>query len=290
MILVAALIWGYAFVPQKMTVIALPPLSATALRFCMAAPLACLLANRRLLHPGVRMRHAVGLGVVLTVVYLTQTAALVWAPVARVSLITGMYAVFVPLFAPLLRQPRPTAGHWAGVVLAVAGLLALTGVLDRGGSAAAGVPLNIGDLLVLVHAVVSAFQVLFVGRLARHADPFALNAVQLVVVAVISVPAALVVDGVPHLGALGGDAWAAFGYLAVFSTVVAFTCQIVGQRHASAPTAALIMLLEAPLGVAAAVVFFDEAMRPVQWLGAAILLGGVGVSLAAEVRRARGGR
>ena len=95
LLLVAAVVWGFAFVPQKLTVVALLPLQATALRFLLAAPLALAVANKRLLTPKVKMRHAWLLGVMLFAAYAFQTAGLVYAPVARVSLITGLYAVLV---------------------------------------------------------------------------------------------------------------------------------------------------------------------------------------------------
>ena len=275
--------WGFAFVPQKYTVLHLQPLTATALRFLLAAPLACAIAGKRLWKPGIPVKSAVTLGVILFVIYALQTAGLVYAPVARVSLITGMYAVFVPLFAPLLGHKRPQALHWLGAGLAFVGLLALTGVVHSQDLLA--VPLNRGDVFVLLHAIISAFQVLLVGKLAKDADPFALNAVQLTVVLALALPAALLFEGVPDLSVLDVKSYASFGYLAVFSTVLAFTCQIVGQRHTSPSTAAVIMLLETPVGVWGALVFLNEAMGPTQWIGAGVLLAGVATSLAAEFKR-----
>lgn len=290
----AAVIWGFAFIPQKLTVVDLPPFTATAVRFCLAAPLAVLLAiaagsGKRLLSPGVSGGSAVLLGVLLFAIYTLQTAGLVYAPVARVSLITGMYAIFVPFFAPFLGHARPAGAHWLAALLAFAGLLGLVGVVGGEGlGAPLSVPFNIGDVLVLLHALGSAFQVLLVGRLARDADPFALNAVQVTTVMVLAVPAALVFDGVPALRAvaeLDPRTLMAFLYLAALSTVVGFTCQLMGQRHTSAPTAAVLMLLETPVGVLGALLFLDERMGLSQWVGAVVLVVGVLVSLVPELRR-----
>lgn len=281
----AAVIWGFAFVPQRLTVVDLPPLTATAVRFAIAAPLALVVAGARLRRPGVRVERAALLGVLLFFAYTLQTAGLVFAPVARVSLITGLYAVFVPMFAPLFGHARPTGAHWLGVILAVVGLLGLVGVV--GGDALSS-PLNVGDLLVLGHAAVSAFQVLLVGKLARTSDPYALNAIQLTTVLALALPAALLVDGLPGLaavGALDAKTLGAFLYLAVFSTVLGFTFQIVGQRHTSAPTAAVVMLLETPVGVLGALLFLDESMGLGQWIGALVLVAGVVVSLLPELIR-----
>lgn len=286
LLLTAAVIWGFAFVPQKHTVAELLPLQATMMRFLIAAPLALLVAlpGRRLLKPGVAPKHALLLGAMLFAAYALQTAGLMYAPVARVSLITGLYAVFVPLFAPLLGHSRPTSRHWAGAGLAFFGLLGLTGVV--GGDLLA-VPLNRGDIFVLLHAVVGAFQVLLVGKLAKAADPFALNGLQLAGVLALAVPACLLVEGAPDVTRIDASTWMAFLYLAVFSTVVAFTCQIFGQKHTSPPAAAVIMLVETPIGVLAALALLHETMSLSQWAGAGVLLAGVGVALHAEMRSQR---
>lgn len=283
LLLLAAVVWGLAFVPQKLTVLALPPLLATAVRFGLAAPVALVVARRRIFHLGVGRRVPLLLGSILFAAYVTQTAALAYAPVARVSLITGLYAVFVPFLAPLFGLPRPALLHWAGAAVAFGGLLLLVGL---GGGEAVNVPLNVGDLLVLVHALLGAVQVLTVARVARRADPFALNALQLTVLFALAAPLALAFDDVGALAAVDARTWLAFAYLSVLSTVVAFTCQLLGQRYASAPAAAVIMLIETPVGVLGALWFFDEAMTGLQWLGAAVLFLGVVLSLVAELRRA----
>jgi drug/metabolite transporter (DMT)-like permease len=285
LLLVCAVLWGLAFVPQKHSVVALPPLTATALRFALAAPLMLLLARKQLRAPGFRARDAVLLGGVLYVAYALQTAALVLIPVVRVSLITGLYAVFVPLFAPWFGHQRPSGLHWTGAGLAFLGLLGLVGVL--GGGDALRAPLSLGDLWTLLHAALGAVQVLIVGKLVRTADARALNAMQLVVLAGLAVPISLAFEGPWDMAiVLDRHVLLAVGYLAVFSTVIAFTTQLMGQKHASPPTAAVIMLLETPIGVLAAMVVFDERMLLAQWIGAAVLLLGVCVSLFAETRRA----
>lgn len=292
LLLAAAVIWGFAFVPQKHTVEVLPPLTATVVRFAIAAPVALVAALVAARRRGERLRFPAGparlLGVVLFFAYLAQTAGLVYAPVARVALITGMYAVFVPLLAPLFGNPRPRPLHWLGAAVAFVGLLGLVGV---GGEALAA-PLNVGDLLVLLHALLGAVQVLLVSRLAHDVEPFTLNLMQVGAVGLLGLPVALVVDGPATLVAavhLDGQSIAAFLYLAIISTVVAFTCQIFGQRHTSAPTAAVIMLMESPTALVAAVFILDENMRFGQWVGAAVLLAGVVISLVPELRRSSSG-
>ena len=282
--MMAALVWGVAFVPQRFTIDAMTPIWAVVVRFGLAAPLAIAVAGKRLKHPGTAPRHAVLLGALLFVAMTLQTMALVHAPVARVALITGLYAVFVPLLAPLFGEPRPTRMHWLGAALAFAGVVGLTNIL--GDKDATSVPLNIGDVYVLLHALLSAVQMILVGKLARRADPYALNAVQLTTIVLLAVPTAFLLEGAPptwaSLAPHGLTLALSFAFLAVFSTVIAFTAQIVGQRHASASTSSVIMLLETPIGVVAAMVLLHESMTLAQWCGAAVLLAGIVVSLRGE--------
>jgi drug/metabolite transporter (DMT)-like permease len=127
---------------------------------------------------------------------------------------------------------------------------------------------------------------ILVGKLARRADPYALNAVQLSAIFVLAVPTAFLLEGQPpslaSLAPSGLMLALSFGFLAVFSTVIAFTAQIVGQRHASASTSSVIMLLETPIGVVAAMFILHETMTFGQWCGAGLLLTGIGVSLRGE--------
>lgn len=58
-------------------------------------------------------------------------------------------------------------------------------------------------------------------------------------------------------------------YLALFSTIVAFLLQLVGQRHLSPTSATTILLLETPIAVITAMLRPGEPMAGMQWLGAA---------------------
>lgn len=290
-----ATLWGFGFLAQKESVRELAPLWAMAIRFAIAAPVAVLVAvavawrsgrgAAFIASSGVRLRDAALLGAILFGAYWLQTAALTRTPVARVALITGLYAAFVPLLAPVFGHGRPKALHWGGAGLGLAGLALLVGVVG-----AAAVPLNDGDALVLGHAVFGAVHVLVVGRLVRDADPAALNALQLVALAAITLPVAWLVEGAPPAVVVDRALIASFAYLAVFSTVVGFLCQVAGQKHVSPSTAAVLMLLETPVGAIAALVALREPMTPVQAVGAVLLVVGVLVSLAGDRAAARATR
>lgn len=277
----ASLFWGVAFIPQSFTVVHLDAFTACALRFAMAAPLA-LLATRGRLAPKIPLRSAVLLGTLLYLAFALQTEALRHTPVARVSLITGLYAIFTPLLSPLLGLPRPRALHLVGATIALLGLLGLIGSFSELAS-----PPNLGDALTLCHALISAVQMVLVGKLTRQAEPFALNAIQLSTMAVLAIGGALLFGAPLEPSTIDAKTWWSFVYLAVFSSFAAFALQLFGQRSVSATVSAAIFLLEAPIGALAAIFLLDEQMAPAQWVGGLILLSGVAISLYAETPHGR---
>jgi drug/metabolite transporter (DMT)-like permease len=284
-LVLAAVCWGLGFYAQRVSITELSALWATALRFLVAVP--CVVGVlwwrwRR----GVVVPWAVGglLGVLLYVAFALQTVAMQHTPVSRVALLTGLYGVVTPLLQPAFGLGWPSRLQWVAALLAVVGTVLLCGIV--GDTAAFSAPANIGDLMTLGMAVVGAVVVLIVARVAHETDPIALNAVQIVAMAVCGVVVAVVVEpeGVARVGAIGAATVWSLLYLALFSTIVAFTLQFIGQQHLSAAPAAIIMLLEVPIGVLSAVLLLGEAMAGLQWLGAAVAVVAVVVAVIGERR------
>ncbi len=273
-LLIGPLIWGYGFVATKATLAGSGPLWANAFRFLLAIvllfPIAAA-AVRRL--PWRHLVSGVWLGVFLLGAFSFQTAGMVETTIAHASFITGLYAVFVPLLGAFVgRPPRP----WqiAATILAVVGLVLLTGV------ASSGARIGRGDWLVLGCALVSAVHILIADRVAKEIDPIALNWVQLATVAVLSLAAARLVEGPMAIHWLPQVIGAQL-YLAVFSSGVAFTLQFWAQRRISPTAAAMVFLLEAPFGALASYLVYGERLSLVQGLGAALMMGASYLAIAA---------
>ena len=282
-LLAAAVFWGFGFYAQRISISVLPPLTATAVRFSLTLPVvvvALLWCRRR----GRRLpwRSGVVLGSLLYLGFAVQTVALLYTPVTRVALLTGLYAVFTPLLQPLFGLGRPTRLQLLAAGCATLGTALLCGVI--GDSAALVEPPNIGDALTLCMAVVSAVCVLLVGRLAPGEDPVALNSVQIFVMTVLSVLIAPLLETMPSLSLLPSSTWTALIYLAIFSTLAAFFLQLLGQQHLSPTPATTIMLLETPIGVVAAVLLLNEQMAGIQWLGAGFAVVAVVLAVLGERR------
>ena len=269
-----------------MSIAELPPLTSTAVRFVLAMPVA-VAALVWCAKRGIRIpwRSGAVLGVLLYIAFAMQTVAMQYTPVSRVALLTGLYVVFTPMLQPLFKLGRPTPIQAIAAVVAVIGTLLLVGVI--GDERSTSTPPNIGDALTIVMAIICAVMMLLIGQWTPHEHPVALNAVQIAVMCVVSVVVTGVVEGSASSAVLSTSfsTWASLVYLAVFSTIAAFTLQMMGQRHLSPAPASVIMLMETPVGVIAAVLLLGEAMAGLQWVGALIALGSVVVSVVGEHRR-----
>lgn len=285
LLVLAAVCWGFGFYAQRISITELSPLWATAARFLLALPVVAgaLWWRRR---RGVALPWLAGaiLGSLMYVAFALQTVAMLHTPVSRVALLTGLYAVFTPLLQPLFKLGWPSRLQGAAALLAVVGTVLLCGVI--GDAEALTTPANIGDVMTLGMGLISAALVLLVARFAPRTDAIALNGVQILTMTVLAVVVAVVVEGeaAGNVVAIGPASLSSLVYLAVFSTIVAFTLQFIGQQHLSPAPASIIMLLEVPIGVFGAVLLLGDTMGGLQWLGAAVAITAVVVAVVGERR------
>jgi drug/metabolite transporter (DMT)-like permease len=258
-------VWGITFV-QVQDAIALYPLFAfLAVRFTISAVVLAPFAWRPLLAlPRKGLLAGLGVGVLLAGAYGFQTAGLDRTTVASTGFITGLYVVFTPLIALWLFGTRVPALAWAGVGLSVVGLLLLNGV--PGGSA-------LGNALVLVNALLQAFQIASMERFAPRYDARALTFLQMTSAAVGFTILAL------SLGQLevprGWTVWGALFVTGIFAGALGYLIATWVQGRTTAARAALVFTLEAPFAALFGVLLADEVLGWAGWTGCAVMLAGI---------------
>lgn len=102
-------------------------------------------------------------------------------------------------------------------------------------------------------------------------DAFRFNAYQGVWAAILACPLAFLVDGAPTF-APSPTAIKGMFFLSVFSSVIAFQCQIRAQKWLSASTASLIYLLESPFAVLFGYLALGESVSGLQAAGCVLIL------------------
>jgi drug/metabolite transporter (DMT)-like permease len=230
-LVVAAFFFGTTFLVVQDAVETADPVPFLAVRFLIGAAVLWLLGHRRASTPKERA-HGITAGSALLAGYVLQTVGLQYTSPSTSAFITYLLVVFVPLlgFVALGRRPHPLT--LVGLVLAVAGLVLLTGGADAS--------FGRGEVLTLGCAVAFAAHLVIVGETAGRHDAIRFTCVQVATVGLACLAVSLVTGGL----AMPARAWAAAAFTGVFATALAFFAMVWAQRVVSSSRAALILLLE----------------------------------------------
>ena len=244
--------WGSTFFLIKDLLDRVPTVDFLAVRFLIAGLVMLAIAPRAVarLGPEVR-RRAVVLGAVYGLAQILQTAGLAHTPASVSGFITGLYVVATPLFAAVVLRTRITPATWGAVLLATAGLGVLT--LD-------GLSIGYGEAITLVAALLYAAHIVGLGAWSRPADALGMSILQLLVIAVICLVAALT-SGAPGvvLPERGGD-WLSVVYMALVAGAAALLAQTWAQAHLPPTRSAIIMSMEPVFATFFAVLLGGESM------------------------------
>jgi drug/metabolite transporter (DMT)-like permease len=266
-------------VAQRMGMEHLGPLSFNAIRFVMGGvallPLVHLRGRNGQAAPWrTDLRRGLVLGLVLTGGATLQQWGVVYTTAGKAGFITGLYVVLVPILGLLVGQ-RTHGRTWVGALLAVVGLylLTITGRLVMG----------LGDSLVLAGALFWSVHVLLIGRWAPRTEPVRLAALQFLVCGVLSGAVGLPLEQ-PDLEAVRGAMWPLL-YAGLASTGIAYTLQVVAQRHAPPAHAAIILSLEAVFAVLGGLLMLGESLAARGLAGCALMLTGMILSQLEPARK-----
>ena len=280
LLLLTALIWGFAFVAQRVGMEYVGPYLFNGAGFALGAlPLVpFVLKNTSKPRWSNLLRAAPGsllAGLFLFVGSSLQQVGIVYTTAGKAGFITGLYVILVPILGLFLGQ-RSGRNTWIGALGASAGLYLLS--IEP--------PLAIarGDALVLASALFWAGHVLIIGRLSRQIDWAALAFLQYLTCSVLSTGVAFLTEPIALQPLL--DAALPIAYGGVLSVGVAYTLQVVAQRQAPAGHAAIILSLETVFAALGGWLLLDETMPLRGLLGCALIFAGMLVSQQSDARRA----
>ncbi|NBY51512.1 MAG: DMT family transporter [Actinobacteria bacterium] len=247
-LLAVAAMWGISFVWMKDILDQQDVYSFLTSRFIVAA--AAMIALRpsvlkrftkELVMKGLMIGMALGSG------YIFQTLGLDRTTPAITGFITGLYVVFTPLLASIFLKERLTKAMWGYVFLAVLGL----GILS-----VEGWSVGLGEIFVLISAVLFAIHIILLGSWSKNFDAYALTVMQLIGCALLaSIPASI--NG--FVAPPDTHVWAVIIFTALFATAIAFVIQTWSQARISTTKVAVILTMEV---VFAALFSFMYGMEP----------------------------
>lgn len=274
--LIAAIIWGSAFVAQRLSLAEIGPFLFTGLRFLLGAlvvlvTIVCVrreaLAELSKREPG-GARELLGagalLGVVLSASISLQQIGLQYTRIANAGFISSLYVVIVPLLGVLFRH-RTGVGTWLGATLAAVGMYFLS-VNDH-------FAVLYGDWYQLAGALFISLQMMLVGRLAQRHDTLMLALVQFVTCGLVCLLIGLVIE--PISFTVIARAAPTILYGGALSVGVAYTIQVVAQKYAAPSHAAVIFSMEGVFAALAGWLVLGETLSTRALFGCALMLAGL---------------
>ena len=272
LLLLVAASWGSTYLAAKELVTPESVVALLALRMLLAAAvMAIVVVARRKRVTSAELRVGVVLGMLLATVFVFETFGIAHTSATNAGLIISLTMVFTPVLEAVIARRRLPGKFYLAASLAVVGvaLLASNGALR---------PPSLGDLLILVAAVVRAVHVTTMHRLSagRPMDSLHLTTVQLATCAVVFAAASVFTgESLPHYVAqLDVGEGALFLYLVLVCTVFAFFVQTWAVRRTSPSRVSLLLGTEPVWAAAIGITIAQDAVGPAGFVGIALILAG----------------
>ena len=274
-LLLAAFIWGTSFVAQSVGMESVEAFTFNGIRMflgCAALlPLIVFMQIRKRKNDtrteaekkkqaAVQFKSGVICGVILYCASSFQQFAFNYSTPGKIGFITALYMLLVPVFGLALKQ-RPGLFVWFAVLMGCVGAYLLC--VD------AEMTIGKGELLTLACAVFYAIHILYIDSVVDKVDGVLLSFTQFFVVGVISAVCMLIFE-TPQAENIQA-AMVPMLYSGIMSSGIAYTLQIIGQKHTQPAVASLLMCLESVFAVLSGWVILHEALTGREILGCVIM-------------------
>ena len=274
--ILAAFIWGTAFVAQDMCADSIGAFAFNASRYFIAV-LALLVVivisdklkkDKPVLSPAekkaaTRQLWLGGLccGAALAMASNFQQAGMVaGTDSGKAGFLTALYVVLVPVFGLFFKR-KVSLPVWIAVALSVIALylLCINGEFS----------LAPGDLLILACAVCFTIHILVIDHFTATVDGVKLSCLQFLFAGTWSTILALFFDTISFQVLL--DCIWPLLYVGVFSCGVGYTLQILAQKDSNPTVVTILLSLESVFAVIAGAIILHQHMTPREYLGCALM-------------------
>ena len=195
------------------------------------------------------VRNGLIIGVFLFMAYSVQTIGVGYTDPGRSAFLSASYCVIVPFLAWFAMKKRPDKFNIIAAAFTIVGIYFVSMAGGDGGSVFdQGKEAIMGDGFALLSGVLFAAHIVAVTKLSKGKDPILMTILQFIMAAVLSIIVTLIFEDNSAI-VLSKKAILEVGYLAVMCTTVALLLQNIGQKYATASSAALILATESIFGI-----------------------------------------
>ena len=278
MLLLAATIWGVAFVAQSIGMEYVGAFTFNSVRSLIGAavllPVIWLFnrnrsdsvqtAEEKKASSKILITGGICCGILLCLATNFQQFGIKYTTVGKAGFITACYIVIVPILGIVLKK-KCSPFIWAAVLLALCGLYLLC-IKD-------GFSIGKGDILVLICAFLFSLHILTIDYFSPKTDGVKLSCIQVLVSGILSgIPALILED--PSLSSIL-TAWLPILYAGALSSGVAYTLQIIGQKDMNPTVASLILSLDSCISVLAGWLILGQKLSSRELFGCLIMFGAI---------------
>ncbi|MEJ5303242.1 MAG: DMT family transporter [Bacteroidales bacterium] len=274
---ITAMIWGFAFVAQRAGMEDIGPFAYSSIRFALGGmsllPLVFYYHRKgnNFLRKDLWLSGLLA-GSVLFCGASAQQVGIVNTPAGKAGFITGLYVVMVPVIG-LLWKRKTSLPVWIGAALSVVGMYFL--------SIHEGIKINKGDMWVLAGAFFWANHVLVIAWLSPKYNSVQLAVIQFFTVSVLS---GLMALGFETIGwsNVHGALWPIL-YGGLMSVGIAYTLQVVAQKHAHPAYASIVLSLETVFAALGGWLVLSESFTLRELFGSLLIFTGILVAQWQEI-------
>lgn len=281
LLILTAMIWGTAFVFQRVGMEDIEPITFNAARMALAAAAVGAVSavptqseRNKLAAMSVRDREAyrtntviggICCGAFLAAASIFQQMGIVYTTAGKAGFITAMYMLLVPVINFVFFRKRNSWIVWLAVLIGVAGmyLLCMTESLR----------LSRGDALICICAVLFSGHILCCDHFVKLGNPIRISAIQFAACTAISAAAAMILEH-PSPAKIVSAAIPIL-YCGIVSGGIGYTLQIIAQKYTDPTVASLLMSLESVFAVIAGALLLGERMSTRELIGCVIMFAAI---------------
>ena len=177
------------------------------------------------------------------------------------AFITALYVVLVPIYALAVKRKAPI-NVWISIAIAVVGFyfLCITDEFKMVGS----------DVFVLISSLIFPLHILVIDHFSPKCDGIRMSMVQFFFCALTNLIFSFIFEWGTDISVVF-DAIFPLLFLGIGSSGIAFTLQIIAQKDVNPAAASILMSLESVFGVLGAAIVLGEKMNAREYIGCAIV-------------------
>ena len=173
-------------------------------------------------------------GIFLIIASIVQQIGISTTSTSKSGFITAFYIVLVPIFSFLLFKKKNEINVYISILIAIVGLgfLCLKGDLS----------IEIGDIYLFIGALFFTFQIIAIDYFSQKVNLITMSMIQMGFASIVSFIFMMIFER-DNLDKVV-NAIIPLLYLGIFSSGIAYTIQVVSQKHLNPTICSLIMSLE----------------------------------------------